>query len=106
MKLQRALKDWLLDRLEDKTLWFTAQGTPLMLSVAELAGRMEKDLEFITALDLWAVRRMRPSPTPSSSSLPTKQCRTSRLCATRNPVCGSARSGSAYGTSSVMRTPV
>ncbi len=60
MKLQRALKDWLLDRLEDKTLWFTAQGTPLMLSVAELAGRMEKDLEFITALDLWAGKKDAP----------------------------------------------
>nr|MBM4732586.1 BREX-2 system adenine-specific DNA-methyltransferase PglX [Prescottella equi] len=60
VKLQRALKDWLLDRLEDKTLWFTPQGTPQMLSVAELAGRVEKDPEFITALDLWAGKKDAP----------------------------------------------
>ncbi|NKR97086.1 BREX-2 system adenine-specific DNA-methyltransferase PglX [Rhodococcus hoagii] len=60
VKLQRALKDWLLDRLEDKSLWFTQQGTPQMLSVAELAGRVEKEPEFITALDLWAGKKDAP----------------------------------------------
>lgn len=60
VKLQRALKDWLLDRLEDRSLWFTPQGTPQMLSVAELAGRVEKDPEFITALDLWAGKKDAP----------------------------------------------
>ncbi|ORL31072.1 DNA methylase [Prescottella equi] len=60
VKLQRALKDWLLDRLEDRALWFTPQGTPQMLSVAELAGRVEKDPEFITALDLWAGKKDAP----------------------------------------------
>ncbi|GAA4479473.1 BREX-2 system adenine-specific DNA-methyltransferase PglX [Rhodococcus olei] len=60
VKLQRALKDLLLDRLEDKSLWFTAQGTPQMLSVAELAGHVEKDSEFITALDLWAGKKDTP----------------------------------------------
>ncbi|BCN48398.1 DNA methylase [Prescottella equi] len=60
VKLQRALKDWLLDRLEDRSLWFTPQGTPQLLSVAELAGRMEKNPEFITALDLWAGKKDAP----------------------------------------------
>lgn len=60
VKLSRALKDWLLDRLEEKSLWFTAQGTPQTLSVAELAGHVEKDPEFITALDLWAGRKDAP----------------------------------------------
>lgn len=60
VKLLRALKDWLLDRLEDRSLWFTAQGTPQMLSVAELAGYVEKDPEFITALDLWAKKKDAP----------------------------------------------
>ncbi|NKS50181.1 BREX-2 system adenine-specific DNA-methyltransferase PglX [Rhodococcus hoagii] len=58
--LQRRLKDWLLSRLEDRSLWFTQQGTPQMLSVAELAGRVEKDPEFITALDLWAGKKDSP----------------------------------------------
>ncbi|EME22373.1 BREX-2 system adenine-specific DNA-methyltransferase PglX [Rhodococcus triatomae] len=60
VKLKRALKDWLLDRLEDQSLWFTAQGTPQMLSVAELAGHVEKDPEFITALDLWTGKKDAP----------------------------------------------
>lgn len=60
LKLKWALKDWLLDRLEDKSLWFTAQGTPQMLSVAELAWHAEKDPEFITALDLWAGKKDAP----------------------------------------------
>jgi hypothetical protein len=60
VKLQRALRDWLLDKLENQALWFTAQGTPQPLSVAELAGSVEKDPEFITALDLWAGHKDTP----------------------------------------------
>ncbi len=28
LKLLRALRDWLLDKLEEPSLWFTQQGTP------------------------------------------------------------------------------
>ncbi|WP_063049768.1 BREX-2 system adenine-specific DNA-methyltransferase PglX [Nocardia arthritidis] len=59
-KLHRALKDWLLDKLEDPSLWFTPQGTPLPRSVGELAGHMEKSPEFIEALDLWAGQKDAP----------------------------------------------
>ncbi|MBF6301580.1 BREX-2 system adenine-specific DNA-methyltransferase PglX [Nocardia amamiensis] len=59
-KLQRALKDWLLDKLEDPSLWFTPQGTPLPRSVGELAGHVEKNPEFIEALDLWAGQKDAP----------------------------------------------
>jgi hypothetical protein len=60
VKLQRALRDWLLDRLEEGSLWFTPQGTPQPLSVGELAGYVEKDSEFITALDLWSGQKDTP----------------------------------------------
>lgn len=60
VKLQRALRDWLLDRLEERALWFTPQGTPQPLSVGELAGYVEKDSEFITALDLWSGQKDTP----------------------------------------------
>ncbi|MHD0278626.1 BREX-2 system adenine-specific DNA-methyltransferase PglX [Rhodococcus aetherivorans] len=60
VKLQRALKDWLLDKLEDPALWFTPHGTPLPRSVGELAGHVEKDSEFIEALDLWAGQKDAP----------------------------------------------
>jgi hypothetical protein len=59
-KLHRALDDWLLDKLEDQTLWFTPQGTPIPRSVGELAGHVEKDPEFIEALDLWADQKDAP----------------------------------------------
>jgi len=59
-KLQRALRDWLLDKLEDRSLWFTPQGTPQPLSVGELAGHVEKDPDFIAALDLWAGQKDAP----------------------------------------------
>lgn len=60
VKLQRALKDWLLDKLEEPALWFTPHGTPLPRSVGELAGHVEKDSEFIEALDLWAGQKDAP----------------------------------------------
>ena len=59
-KLERALRNWLLDRLEDKSLWFTNQGTPQPLSVAELAARVETNAEFITAVDMWAGQKDAP----------------------------------------------
>lgn len=60
VKLERTLRNWLLDKLEDRSFWFTAQGTPQPLSVGELAGHVEKDPEFITALDLWAGQKDAP----------------------------------------------
>jgi hypothetical protein len=60
VELSRALKDWLLDKLENRSLWFTAQETPQPLSVGELAGHVEKDAEFITAMDLWAGQKDAP----------------------------------------------
>ncbi|MDV6263766.1 BREX-2 system adenine-specific DNA-methyltransferase PglX [Rhodococcoides yunnanense] len=59
-KLQSALKDWLLDRLEDHSLWFTPQGTPQPRSIGELAGHVETSTEFIDALDLWAGQKDAP----------------------------------------------
>ncbi|UQE73800.1 BREX-2 system adenine-specific DNA-methyltransferase PglX [Gordonia sp. PP30] len=59
-KVQQALADWLLDRLEAPELWFTPQGTPQVRSVAELAGLVETDARFLTALDLWAGKRDAP----------------------------------------------
>ncbi|MFC8385748.1 BREX-2 system adenine-specific DNA-methyltransferase PglX [Nocardia sp. NPDC057272] len=59
-KLHRALRDWLLDKLEDRVLWFTPQGTPQPRSVGEIAGHVEKDPEFIEALDLWAGQKDAP----------------------------------------------
>jgi hypothetical protein len=46
----RALRDWLLDRLEAPELW---GGAPAPLSVAQLADRVRHDDDFRSVLDLW-----------------------------------------------------
>jgi hypothetical protein len=46
----RALRDWLLDRLEAPELW---GGAPAPLSVAQLADRVRHDEDFRSVLDLW-----------------------------------------------------
>lgn len=59
-KLQRALRDWLLDKIENPALWANQQGMPAPRSVGELAGDLGRDPEFIEALDLWAGRKDAP----------------------------------------------
>jgi hypothetical protein len=46
----KALRDWLLDRLEVPELW---SGAPAPLSVAQLADRVRHDDDFRSVLDLW-----------------------------------------------------
>ncbi|WP_055476849.1 BREX-2 system adenine-specific DNA-methyltransferase PglX [Gordonia sp. HS-NH1] len=53
-KLQRALRDWLLDKIENPTLWTNPQGLPQPKSVGEIAGVLGRDAEFVDALDMWA----------------------------------------------------
>ena len=59
-KLQRALRDWLLDRIENPRLWANAQGMPQPRSVGELAGVLARDAEFVAALDMWAGHKEAP----------------------------------------------
>lgn len=54
---ERALRGWLLDRLEDKSLWFSAQNHPIPQSVAQLADRLGGDPEFVQVVELWQGRR-------------------------------------------------
>jgi hypothetical protein len=51
-----ALHDWLLDRLEDKRLWFDAQGRPQPRSVAQLADEVSRDVDLLSVLALWEGR--------------------------------------------------
>jgi SAM-dependent methyltransferase len=54
---RRALRRWLLDRLEDRSLWFTAQGQPNPRSVSQLADALGRDPEFRGVAELWAGQR-------------------------------------------------
>ncbi len=53
---ERALREWLLDRLEAKQFWFDAQGRPLPRSVAQLADDVGRDADIVSVLGLWEGR--------------------------------------------------
>ena len=53
---ERALREWLLDRLEDWRFWFDAQGRPLPRSVAQLADEVTRDGDVVSVLALWEGR--------------------------------------------------
>jgi hypothetical protein len=47
-----ALRDWLLDRIENRVLWFTP--APTMRSVAEIANVLRTDADFVAVTGLYA----------------------------------------------------
>ena len=53
---EQALKEWLLDRVEDRRFWFDAQGRPLPRSVAQLADDVGRDADLLSVLALWEGR--------------------------------------------------
>ncbi|OFJ55632.1 BREX-2 system adenine-specific DNA-methyltransferase PglX [Mycolicibacterium grossiae] len=53
-QVQSALRDWLLDRVEDKSLWFDRDGRPTPMSVAQLADVLDRNDDFRNVLQLWA----------------------------------------------------
>lgn len=54
---ERAVREWLLDRLEDRRFWFDAQGRPLPRSVGQLADDVTRDADLVSVL---ALREGRP----------------------------------------------
>jgi hypothetical protein len=53
---ERALREWLLDRLEDRRFWFDGQGRPLPRSVGQLADEVARDADLVSVLGLWEGR--------------------------------------------------
>lgn len=60
---EHALRDWLLDRLEDRDYWFDAQGRPAPRSLAQLADLVARDTEITDVIALWEGRRDVPLTT-------------------------------------------
>lgn len=54
---ERALRGWLLDRLEDRRFWFDAQGRPSPKSAAQLADEVARDADLVSVLALWEGKR-------------------------------------------------
>ncbi|MEU9428315.1 BREX-2 system adenine-specific DNA-methyltransferase PglX [Streptomyces sp. NPDC048342] len=53
---ERALRSWLLDRLENEHFWFDSAGRPTPRSVAHLADDVSRDPELVAVLALWEGR--------------------------------------------------
>ena len=53
---ERALREWLLDRMEDRSYWFDPQGRPRPRSVGQLADEVGRDDDFTSVLALWEGR--------------------------------------------------
>ncbi|PRY37176.1 hypothetical protein LY71_12441 [Geodermatophilus tzadiensis] len=51
-----ALRDWLLNRLEDRRFWLDRQGRPAPRSVAQLADEVARDEDLVSVLALWEGR--------------------------------------------------
>lgn len=52
-QVESALRGWLLDRVEDRALWFDRDGRPTPQSVAQLADVLDRDADFRSVLRLW-----------------------------------------------------
>lgn len=53
-QVEAALRGWLLERIEDRALWFDREGRPQTQSVAQLADILDRNEDFRKTLRLWA----------------------------------------------------
>ncbi|MFJ9058424.1 BREX-2 system adenine-specific DNA-methyltransferase PglX [Streptomyces sp. NPDC102409] len=51
---QKALKSWLLDRVEDRAYWFDANGNPTVTALGRLVEALSADEDFMSVADLYA----------------------------------------------------
>lgn len=56
-QVDKALRSWLLDRLEDRAYWFDQTGRPVARSIGQLADRVARDAELVSVLELWSGKR-------------------------------------------------
>ncbi|MEU2988695.1 BREX-2 system adenine-specific DNA-methyltransferase PglX [Micromonospora aurantiaca] len=71
-RVEKALRAWLLDRLEARSYWFDAQGRPTTRSVAQLADIVTRDSDLVSVLQLWDGRKDRSVTQQLSTLLDTE----------------------------------
>ncbi|MFD5338774.1 BREX-2 system adenine-specific DNA-methyltransferase PglX [Streptomyces hawaiiensis] len=52
---EKALRSWLLDRMEDHALWFDAEGSPQIRTLNQLVSDLEQDEDFVAVAELFAL---------------------------------------------------
>ncbi len=56
-QVDKALRSWLLDRLEDRAYWFDQTGRPVARSIGQLADPVARDADLVSVLELWSGKR-------------------------------------------------
>ncbi|MFE0728927.1 BREX-2 system adenine-specific DNA-methyltransferase PglX [Streptomyces antibioticus] len=54
---EKALRSWLLDRMEHRDLWFDENGQPAILTLARLIDALSRDEDFVSVAKLYAPRK-------------------------------------------------
>ncbi|PZO69534.1 MAG: BREX-2 system adenine-specific DNA-methyltransferase PglX, partial [Kocuria palustris] len=54
---ERALRGWLLDRIESREHWFDRRGRPSVRSVGQLADALGREDDIVSVLELWSGQR-------------------------------------------------
>ncbi|MGK5499879.1 BREX-2 system adenine-specific DNA-methyltransferase PglX [Streptomyces sp. URMC 125] len=57
---EKALRSWLLDRMEKRDLWFDENGQPTILTLARLTDALSRDEDFVSVAKLYAPRKDLP----------------------------------------------
>jgi hypothetical protein len=57
---EKALRSWLLDRMENRDLWFDENGQPTILTLARLTDALSRDEDFVSVAKLYAPRQDLP----------------------------------------------
>ncbi|MPY81682.1 MAG: SAM-dependent methyltransferase, partial [Actinophytocola sp.] len=52
----KALRSWLLDRMEAREYWFDANGRPALTTPSQLADALARDEEFVSVANIYAPR--------------------------------------------------
>ncbi|WP_406259798.1 BREX-2 system adenine-specific DNA-methyltransferase PglX [Streptomyces nigra] len=54
---EKALRSWLLDRMENRDLWFDENGQPTILTLARLTDALSRNEDFVSVAKLYAPRK-------------------------------------------------
>jgi hypothetical protein len=58
---EKALKSWLLDRIENRDHWFDENGMPALVSLSRLTDTLSRDEDFVCVAKLYAPRKELPA---------------------------------------------
>ncbi|MET4656811.1 hypothetical protein ABID80_000503 [Streptomyces sp. PvP037] len=58
---EKALKGWLLDRIEDRSHWFDENGMPALVTLSRLTDNLSRDEDFVSVAKIYSPHKELPS---------------------------------------------